>query len=107
EQQFRSKETELLGRLESLQGEISAIQVNQNGQGESLINEDDQRAITNYRGDILSTRKELREVQRGLREDIDELEGLLKFLNIAGVPIVFGGLMIVLAILRRRRAAAV
>ena len=107
EQQFRSKETELLGRLESLQGEISAIQVNQNGQGESLINEDDQRAITNYRAEILSTRKELREVQRGLREDIDELEGLLKFLNIAGVPIIFGGLMIVLAVLRRRRTAAV
>ena len=78
EQQFRSKETELLGRLESLQGEISAIQVNQAGQGESLINDDDQRAITNYRAEILSTRKELREVQRGLREDIDELEGLLK-----------------------------
>ncbi|NKB43308.1 MAG: ABC transporter [Alphaproteobacteria bacterium] len=106
EQQFRSKETELLGRLESLQGEISAIQVNQVGQGESLINDDDQRAITNYRSEILSTRKELREVQRGLREDIDELEGLLKFINIAGVPIVFGGLMIVLAFLRRRRTAA-
>jgi ABC-type uncharacterized transport system involved in gliding motility auxiliary subunit len=104
EQQFRSKETELLGRLESLQGEISAIQVNQAGQGESLINEDDQRAITNYRAEILSTRKELREVQRGLREDIDKLEGRLKFINIAGVPIVFGALMIVFSVMRRRRA---
>lgn len=104
EQQFRSKETELLGRLETLQGEISAIQVGQSGQGEALITEDDQSAITNYRSEILSTRKELREVQRGLREDIDQLEGLLKFINIAGVPIVFGLIMICVGVLRRRRS---
>lgn len=105
EQQFRAKETELLGRLETLQGEISAIQVNQAGQGEGLIGEDDQRAITNYRSDLLSTRKELREVQRSLRENIDELEGLLKFINIAGVPIVFGGIMICVGVWRRRHTA--
>jgi ABC-type uncharacterized transport system involved in gliding motility auxiliary subunit len=103
EQQFRAKETELLGRLETLQGEISAIQVNQAGQGEGLIGDDDQRAITNYRSELLSTRKELREVQRSLRENIDQLEGLLKFINIAGVPIVFGGLMICVGVWRRRR----
>lgn len=105
EQKFRSKETELLGRLETLQSEVNAIQVSQDGQGQSVITDDDQNAITNYRGEILSTRKELREVQRGLREEIDQLEGTLKFLNIAGVPIVFGLIMAVVAIVRRRRAA--
>jgi ABC-type uncharacterized transport system involved in gliding motility auxiliary subunit len=107
EQQFRAKETELLGRLETLQSEINAIQVSQNGQGESVINEDDQRAISNYRTELLSTRKELREVQRGLREDIDRLEGFLKFINIAGVPIVFGSIMIFIALWRRRAAPKV
>ncbi|MDE0800910.1 MAG: Gldg family protein [Rhodospirillaceae bacterium] len=103
EQQFRAKETELLGRLETLQGDISAIQVNQVGEGEGLIGEDDQRAITNYRSKLLSTRKELREVQRSLRENIDQLEGILKFVNIAGIPIAFGGVMICLGVWRRRR----
>lgn len=106
EQQFRSKETELLGRLETLQSEINAIQVGQDGQGEAMITEDDQLAITNYRSEILSTRQELREVQRGLRQEIDQLEGTLKFLNIAGVPIVFGLIMIVVAVARRRRAVS-
>jgi ABC-type uncharacterized transport system involved in gliding motility auxiliary subunit len=106
EQQFRAKETELLSRLETLESDISAIQLNQNGQGETAITEDDQLTITNYRSEILATRKELREVQRGLREDIDRLEGTLKFLNIAGVPIVFGALMIFVAVWRRKRAAA-
>jgi ABC-type uncharacterized transport system involved in gliding motility auxiliary subunit len=106
EQQFRAKETELLSRLETLENDINAIQLNQSGQGEAVITEDDQRSITDYRSEILATRKELREVQRGLREDIDRLEGTLKFLNIAGVPIIFGAVMIFVALWRRKRAAA-
>ena len=106
EQSFRAKETDLLGRLESLQQDINAIELQQDGEGEALISDEDQRAISNYRGEILSTRKELREVQRALREDIDRLEGQTKFINIAGVPIVFGILMAGIAVLRRRRATA-
>jgi ABC-type uncharacterized transport system involved in gliding motility auxiliary subunit len=106
EQNFRAKETELLGRLEVLQNDINAIEVQQNGEGKALISGGDQLAITNYRGEILSTRKELREVQRALREEIDQLEGLTKFINIAGIPIVFGILMIVATLMRRRRIAA-
>ena len=103
EQNFRAKETELLGRLDALQNEISAIELQPDGQGEALISEEDQRAITNYRSEILSIRKELREVQRALREDIEQLEGRTKFINIAGIPILFGGLMTGLALWRRRR----
>ncbi len=104
EQNFRAKETELLGRLDTLQEQINAIEVRQDGQGEALISEDDQGAIRSYRAEILATRQELRDVQRSLREDIDQLEGTLKFLNIAGVPIVFGILMIVVAMWRRNAA---
>ncbi|MDG2321862.1 MAG: Gldg family protein [Rhodospirillaceae bacterium] len=106
EQKFRAKETELLGRLEALQNDINAIEVQQDGEGKALISGGDQRAITNYRGEILSTRKELREVQRALREEIDQLEGLTKFINIAGIPIVFGILLIVATLMRRRRIAS-
>ncbi len=104
EQNFRAKETELLGRLDTLQEQINAIEVRQDGQGESLISEENQDAIRNYRAEILATRKELREVQRSLREDIDRLEGTLKFINIAGVPIIFGILMVLVALWRRRAA---
>ncbi|MFL2771437.1 MAG: Gldg family protein [Rhodospirillaceae bacterium] len=105
EQNFREKETELLTRLEALQNDINAIEVQPADAGDRLISDEDQRAITNYRGEILSTRKELREVQRALREDIDQLEGFTKFINIAGVPIIFGVLMLMLTLLRRRRTS--
>lgn len=107
EQNFRAKETELLERLEALQSDIDAIEVQQDGEGQALISDEDQRAIMNYRAEILSTRQELREVQRALREDIDQLEGFTKFVNIAGVPIVFGVLMLAIMMWRRRRAEVV
>ena len=39
---------------------------------------------------MLAIRRELREVKRALREDIDRLDGWLKFANIALVPLLIG-----------------
>ena len=51
--------------------------------------------------------KELREVRRQLRADIEALESWLKFANIGLVPILIGltGLVAGLAQIRRRRSA--
>ncbi len=105
EMQFREKEQQLMARLEQLQTQIANIQIKQQGAGEAeaLLSAEDTKALENYRGEILSTRAELREVQRALRQDIETLEGTVKFVNIAGVPIVFGLLLIVLAVVRHNR----
>ena len=55
-----------------------------------ILGESDQQAIEKFRGDMLSIRRELREVKRALREDIDRLDGWLKFANIALVPLLIG-----------------
>ena len=55
---------------------------------------------------MLATRRELREVKRALREDIDRLDGWLKFANIALVPLLIGVGGLGWAALRRRRAHA-
>jgi ABC-type uncharacterized transport system involved in gliding motility auxiliary subunit len=103
EMQYRQTEQSLTGRLEELQKKVSAMQVREDGQGKAILSDEDQRTIESYRGDILATRRELREVQRALREDIDRLQGILTFVNIAVVPILFGLGLIVLAAARRRR----
>ena len=51
-------------------------------------------------------RRELREVKRELRKDIDRLDGVLKFANIAFVPLLIGAAGIGWAAYRRRRTAA-
>ncbi len=106
ETQYRATEQSLTGRLEELQKRVSAMEVRQDGEGQAILSDEDQRTIESYRGDILATRRELREVQRALREDIDRLQGILTFVNIALVPILFGIALVVVATVRRRRRTA-
>jgi ABC-type uncharacterized transport system involved in gliding motility auxiliary subunit len=106
EREFRAKEQALQGRLDELQKKVSAIELRQGDNEQIQLSDADRISIENYRAEILSTRKELREVQRALRRDIDRIEGAVKFVNIALVPIVFGIIMVVAAALRRRRRAA-
>lgn len=105
EMTFRAKEQDLMARLEQLQTQIDSIQIKQQGTGDAdvLLSDEDTKAIENYRSEILATRGELRDVQRALRQDIEALEAFVKFLNIAGVPILFGLLLIVLAVVRHNR----
>ncbi|MDX2224521.1 MAG: Gldg family protein [Rhodospirillaceae bacterium] len=103
ERQYRAAEQGLLTRLEDLQKKVDDIQLKQQGDDGALLSAEDSTAIENYRSEILSTRRELREVQRALREDIDALESTVKFVNIGGVPLVFGLILVALAALRARR----
>jgi len=105
EMQYRNTEQQLSGRLEELQKRVSAMEVREDGQGVAILSDEDRRTIESYRGDILETRRQLREVQRALRENIDGLQRMITFLNIGAVPILFGlGLIFMAAIRRRRRA---
>ena len=106
EREYRASEQALLTRLDDLQKKVNEIQLKQPEGEEAMLSAEDTTAIENYRGEIISTRRELRDVQRALREDIDRIESTLKFINIAGVPLVFGGILIVLAVSRARRRAA-
>jgi hypothetical protein len=59
---------------------------------------------------MIAIRKELRDVQRALRQDIDRLDAWLKFHNIAAIPLLLGAGTIVVTIvgrIRRRRTRAV
>ena len=105
EQQYRQAEQGLLSRLDDLQKRVDEIQLKQQGDQDALLSPEDSTAIENYRNEILSTRRELREVQRALRQDIDTLETAIKFANIAAVPILFGLIMIVVAVGKSRRRA--
>jgi len=107
EMQYRATEQALLDRLSELEKQVNSIQLSQGG--EAALSEADRRTIDNFRADMLATRGELRDVQRALRENIDRLEGITKFFNIAGVPLFFGLLMVIAASarLRKRRLKSV
>ena len=103
EMQYRAKEQSLTSRLEELQKKVDDMQVKRDGSGAAVLSEQDKKTIENYRGDILATRRELRDVQRALRENIDRLERAITFANIGGVPLAFGLILIAAAVIRYRR----
>ena len=69
-----------------------------------MLSDKDRQAIEKFRGEMLGVRRELRDVKRELRKDIDQLDGVLKFVNIAAVPLLIGIGGIGWAAYRRRRS---
>ena len=104
ERQYRATEQALQTRLSDLEAQLDGIQSRQIEAGtDAILSEDDQRAIENYRSELLTTRQDLRNVQAELRADVDRLDATLKLLNIAAVPIVFGLIIFIVSIVGRTR----
>lgn len=90
ERQYREKEQTLTLRLQRLEKEMTQLAASNDGM---LMSDKQRDAAEKYRGEILATRRELRDVKLALRREIDRLDGYLKFANIALVPLAlaFGG----------------
>lgn len=105
ERRYREKEQSLTAKLKELQDQLAKLE--QVGEGEAVILSDKEReTIERFRGEMLTVRRDLREVKRALREDIDRLDALLKFANIGVVPLLIGVGGLGWAAWRRRRTRA-
>ena len=104
EERFRSKEQLLTARLRELQTKLAGLEKQSDGEN-LVLTEKDRQEIEKFRGDMLAVRRELREVKRELRKDIDRLDGILKFANIAFVPLLIGVFGVGWATFRRRKVA--
>jgi ABC-type uncharacterized transport system involved in gliding motility auxiliary subunit len=105
ERRYREKEQVLTGKLKEVQDQLAKYESAGEG-GTAILSESDRQAIEKFRADMLTIRRELREVKLALREDIDRLDGWLRFANIGLVPLLIalggGGW----ALLRRRKPRA-
>lgn len=87
ELQYRSKEQGLLEKLQSIEGKLKDLQTKETKAGKTVILSAEQKtAIDKFRRESISIRKELRSVQLSLRQEIDQLDALLKAINIGLVP---------------------
>ena len=104
EQKFRSKEQELLEKLNNYQSKLENIQ---KGSGEdeenTLLTKEENLEIDKFREEMIFVRSELRKVQNALRKDIEKLDSTLKFFNIFFVPILLIIISLVLGFIGRRK----
>jgi ABC-type uncharacterized transport system involved in gliding motility auxiliary subunit len=100
EARYLASEQALTGRLKELRTKLAGLQ--KEGSGELVLSDKDRQEIERFRGDLVETQRELRHVKRELRKDIDRLDGVLKFFNIAAVPLLIGLASVGWAYRRRR-----
>ncbi len=106
EDRYLEAEESLLGKIDEIRRRIGELQT-RGDDGPILLTAEQQAMIEAGRGELLDLRRELRDVQYALRRDVDGVKRRLELLNIWLVPALCGIAALVLAIVRRRRAAQV
>lgn len=102
EGRFRTAEDRLQQELQETESRLMELQASRADQGAAILTPEQQDAIERFQARRLELRKELRQVQRGLDQDIENLGRLLKGINIALVPLLVSALSVALLLVRRR-----
>ncbi len=101
---FRAQEQELLASIEEIERNIERLQQEEQATG-VLLTAAQQQQIDNFRVRMLESRRDLREVQRSLRNDVEALESRVRIINIWAVPVIIAIVAVLLALVRRMRRA--
>jgi ABC-type uncharacterized transport system involved in gliding motility auxiliary subunit len=104
DQQFRTKEQELQKRIEETEQKIRNLQEEEQTTG-VLLTSQQQAEIDNFRAEMLQLRRELRDVQHSLRQDVESLQSNIRIINIWAIPVLVTIIAIGLALVRRTRRA--
>jgi ABC-type uncharacterized transport system involved in gliding motility auxiliary subunit len=99
---FLAEQQRLTANIGDMERRLTALQT-QTGETPSA---DAQIEASEFRGKLLESRKALRDVQRNLRRDIDDLASTVRFVNVAMMPILVALVAIGFAVLRQRRRRA-
>jgi ABC-type uncharacterized transport system involved in gliding motility auxiliary subunit len=102
ELKYRTREQELLDKIKEAESQIGKIE--ESAEGGVVLTPDQEKAVEALRVELLDARRELREVQRGLRDDLETLVQRLQLANIAGVPAAVALIGLIVALVRRRKA---
>jgi len=100
---FRAKEQELQDKLVAVRGKLNKLMRREATSGELVMNAKEKELVEEFRDEMTSIRKELRDVQHALRSDIERLDSWLKFFNIAALPLVLGMAILMIVVSRRYR----
>jgi ABC-type uncharacterized transport system involved in gliding motility auxiliary subunit len=108
EDRYRSKIRDLEKSLQDAQTRLNELQQAKQGGGqqEFILSPEQQAELTKFKQKQAEVNKELKQVRKDLRREIDSLENRLKWMNIAGMPLVVTAAGISLALVKRKRTAA-
>ena len=106
EAQFRTAEQRLQKELEETEARLGELQASRKDQSTAILSPQQESEIERFQTRRIELRKELRQVQRELDQDIERLGTWLKVINVALVPLIISVVSIVLVLVRRRARPA-
>jgi ABC-type uncharacterized transport system involved in gliding motility auxiliary subunit len=106
EDSYRNKIKELEDGLQETQKRLNELQSKKEKGQRFILSPEQQQEVERFKKKEAESKKELKEVRRNLRQDIDALENRVKWLNIAGMPMVVTLFGVGRAFLKGQRAKA-
>lgn len=106
DERLQGKEIELRRELQATEQELVELQTRRDDRSSLVLTPEQQAEVERFQREKLRIRRELRDVERGLRVEIDLLGTILKLTNILAVPLTLSKVVLVALWVRRRRRAA-
>jgi ABC-type uncharacterized transport system involved in gliding motility auxiliary subunit len=105
---FQSEIKKLEQEQQEAQQRLNELQQakKETGQQRFILSPEQQAEIAKFRQKEADAKRQLRQVRKDLKKDIDSLENRLKWANIAGMPLLVTALGIALAVVRKQRTKA-
>ena len=100
---LRPEEADLLSRLDETEASLADLNQEEDGEPIGQITPEIQSEIDRFNGELLETRRRLRDVQYQLTEDIERLGANLKAIDTALIPILLTIILLVMHYLRVQR----
>jgi ABC-type uncharacterized transport system involved in gliding motility auxiliary subunit len=106
QEKYQGKIDALQGSLDETRQKLAALQAKKQSDQKTLLSPEEQAEIKKFHENEAQVSQELKQVRKDLRQEIDSLQDSLKWLNIAGMPILITIAGLALAWIKRKRRAA-
>jgi ABC-type uncharacterized transport system involved in gliding motility auxiliary subunit len=103
EDKFRVTEDRLKEQLRVAEQKLTELQSRRDDRNTQILSPEQEKELENFRNQRVEIRKELRQVQRNLDQDIERLGNELKAINIGAMPLAISILSLVVLLIRRQR----
>lgn len=100
---LQAREEELSKKLEKTRAQIQEMQNQKKGKQKLLLSREQQEAIERFRQDEKTFNRQLKEVRKDLRRDMENLGIAVKSVNIAAMPLLLIFFGIARTVVRRKR----
>lgn len=106
QQKYQSKIDDLEDNLNETRQKLASLQTSKQSDQKTLLSPEQQAEIKKFQENEATVNKELKQVRKNLRQEIDSLQTTVTWVDIAGMALIVTIVGLVLALAKRSRRAA-